>query len=266
MSRVFLSCDIEGTCGVAHWDETERAKPDYGPFARQMSREVAAACEGALRGGAAELFVRDAHDSARNIDPMLLPEAARIMRGWGRDPYAMMSGLDAGFDGVMFTGYHSACGWAGNPLSHTMNTRNISVTVNGETMSELMMNSLTAAMFGVPVLMVTGDRMLCDWFHEKVPAALTVPVSEGVGNGSVSMHPEKAIRLIREAAEKAMALDRAACLYPLPERFEVTVCYRQHFDARGASWYPGMRQLDDRTVAFSCERWMDALTMFHYCL
>ena len=266
MSRIYLSCDIEGTCGIAHWDETERSKPDYPRFAAQMSREVAAACEGALRGGASELMVRDAHDSARNIDPASLPEQAKIMRGWGRDPYAMMSGLDVDFSGVVFTGYHSASGWAGNPLSHTMNTRNVHVKVNGEVMSELMMNSLTAAMMGVPVLLVTGDRMLCEWFQTKVPSALAVPVSEGVGNGSVSMHPDKAVRLIREAAEKAMTLDRVSCLYPMPERFEVEICYRQHFDARGASWYPGVRQVDDRTVAYASDRWMDVLTMFHFCL
>lgn len=264
--KIFLSCDIEGTCGVAHWDETEKSKPDYAAFARQMSREAAAACEGALQGGATELLVRDAHDSARNIDPALLPEAARIMRGWGRDPYAMMSGLDGTFDGAMFTGYHSAVGWPGNPLSHTMNTRNISVTVNGETMSELMMNSLTASMLGVPVLLAAGDRMLCDWFHDKVPSALTVPVSEGVGNGSISIHPDRAVALIREAARRAMALDRAACLYPMPDRFEVEISYRQHQDARGASWYPGMRQLDDRTVSFASDSWMDVLTMLHFCL
>lgn len=266
MSRIFLSCDIEGTCGVAHWDETEKDKPDYARFAAQMSREAAAACEGAIAGGAKELLVRDAHSTARNIDPALLPLQARIMRGWGRDPYAMMSGLERGFDGVMFTGYHSACGWAGNPLSHTMNTRNVYVKVNGETMSELMMNSLTAAMFGVPVLLVTGDRMLCDWFQTKVPGALTVPVSEGVGNGSVSLHPQRAVELIREAARNAMALDRAACLYPTPDRFEVEICYRQHHDARGASWYPGMRLKDDRTVVYACQGWMDALTMLHFCL
>ena len=265
-SRIYLSCDIEGTCGIAHWDETDRSKPDYAKFAAQMSREVAAACEGAMAGGAEELFVRDSHDSARNIDPAVLPKAVSIFRGWGYDPYGMVSGLDAGYDGVMFTGYHSACGWSGNPLSHTMNTRNISVTLNGERMSELMMNALTASMFRVPVLLVTGDKMLCDWFLTKVPGAVTVPVSEGVGNGSVSMHLDRAVELIREAAEKAVKLDPERCLYPMPNHFALEICYRQHFDARGASWYPGARQVDDRTVRYESDRWMDVLTFCHFCL
>ena len=52
MKKIFLSADIEGTCGIAHWDETSKGHADYPHFANQMSREVAAACEGALAAGA----------------------------------------------------------------------------------------------------------------------------------------------------------------------------------------------------------------------
>lgn len=264
--RIFLSCDIEGTCGIANWNEADRNKPDYAAFAAQMTREVAAACEGALAGGAEELLVRDAHDSARNIDVSKLPEAARVFRGWGFEPYGMMSGLDGSYSGAIFTGYHSAAGWSGNPLSHTMNTQNVYVRVNGEDASELMINAISASMLGVPSLMVTGDRMLCEWFRTKVPGAVAVPVNEGVGGGAITMHPDKAVRLIREAAEKAMSLNPAACLYPMPERFAAEICYREHFRARGASWYPGAVQVDSRTVRYESDQWMDVLTFFHFCL
>lgn len=266
--KLFISSDIEGTCGIAHWDETMPDKQDYPAFAEQMSREVAAACEGALTGGAEEILVRDAHNEARNIRPALLPDSdrIRILRGWARDPYAMMSGLDETFGGVMFTGYHSACGWSGNPLSHTMNLRNVEVRVNGEVCSELMMNSLTAAMLGVPTLMVTGDEMLCEWFHGKVPNAVTVPVSRGIGNGSVSIMPGEAVRRIRAGAEKAMALDGSLCQFPQSDGYEVEIFYRNHFDARKNGWYPGAKQLDDRRVRFACQDWFDALTFLHFCM
>ena len=39
-----------------------------------MSKEVAAACEGANLAGAKEIFVKDAHYSARNIIPSFLPK------------------------------------------------------------------------------------------------------------------------------------------------------------------------------------------------
>ena len=64
--KVFLSADMEGTCGIVSWPETERTTPfDYSPAQKQMTREVAAACQGALSAGAAEVLVKDAHDSAR---------------------------------------------------------------------------------------------------------------------------------------------------------------------------------------------------------
>ena len=69
LNRIFLSADIEGTCGIAHWAETELGKPDYEPFRRQMTREVAAACEGAFAAGCEDLLIKDAHDSARNLIP-----------------------------------------------------------------------------------------------------------------------------------------------------------------------------------------------------
>ena len=43
--KVFISADIEGTCGITDWAETERCTmDDYKPFQKQMTREVCAAC------------------------------------------------------------------------------------------------------------------------------------------------------------------------------------------------------------------------------
>ena len=75
MKKIFLSADIEGTCGIAHWDETSKGHADYPHFANQMSREVAAACEGALAAGAEEILVRDSHDSAPTSTPPCSPRA-----------------------------------------------------------------------------------------------------------------------------------------------------------------------------------------------
>lgn len=267
--KFFISSDIEGTCGIMDWSETEHDKHGYDHFSEQMSKEVAACCEGILSADSEnEILVRDSHDTARNIHPDLLPQVSNLQlyRGWGRDPYSMMSGIDESYSGAMFTGYHSAVGWSGNPLSHTMNGRNFSVKVNGEVMPELMMNSLTAAMFGVPVLLVTGDEQLCKWFKSKVPDALAVPVSHAIGKGSVALMPEEACRRIRAAAEQAAKLDASKCMFPMPEHFVVEVTYIKHFDARGASWYPGVERVDDRTVKFESDKWMDVITFFHYCL
>ena len=38
MKKIFISADIEGTSGIAHWNETERTMPhEYDYFAAQMT-------------------------------------------------------------------------------------------------------------------------------------------------------------------------------------------------------------------------------------
>lgn len=266
MKKIYLSADIEGTCGIVCWDETEYGNPRYEYFSRQMSREVAAACEGALAAGAEDILVRDAHDSARNIRPEMLPLQARIFRNWERHPYSMMSGIDSTFDAVVFTGYHSAVGMDTNPLSHTMNTRNTSVRLNGEFCPELLINSLTASYNGVPVACVTGDRGLCEWMQDKLPGVITVPVVEGVGNGSVSIHPDLAVSRIKEGVRKALSGDLSKNLFPMPEHFALEISWREHSRAHGAQFYPGCRQTGPYTALYESDDWMDVLKFIHWVL
>ena len=266
MKKFYLSADIEGTCGIGCWDGTEAGEKRYDYFARQMSREVAAACEGLIAAGAEDILVRDAHDSARNINPELLPEQARIFRNWERHPFSMMSGIDESFAGAVFTGYHSAAGMDTNPLSHTMNTRNVYVKLNGELCPELMINCLTASYVGVPIVAVTGDKGLCAWMNSILPNVATVPVIEGVGNGSVSIHPNLAVKRIRAAVEEAANGDFSKNMFPMPKHFEFEVRWREHSRARGAAFYPGCRQTGPYTAVYEADDWMDVLKFIHWVL
>jgi len=265
--KIFLSADIEGTCGITDWCETERTAPfDYSDFRKQMTREVAAACEGAIAAGAEEVFVRDAHDSARNIDASQLPQAIRIMRGWTGDPLSMMSGLDeGGFDGVFFTGYHAWAACGGNPLSHTMNQRNEYVTRNGVRMSEVLMNAYTAGYYDGPVPFLSGDKPLCDFARELIPNITTVAVNEGIGGAVVSMHPQAALQAIREGAEQA-ARKAASCPVILPDHFDTVIRFRDHRIAYSKCFYPGACLEDEKNVCFSSDDWYEMLRFYHFVL
>lgn len=265
--NVFISADIEGTCGIVNWAETERSTPmDYRPFQQQMTREVKAACEGAIAAGADQIFVKDAHDSARNIDPAALPEKVRIMRGWTGDPLSMMAGLDHGeYGAVLFTGYHAWASCGGNPLSHTMNLRNEYVTLNGVRMSEFMMNAYTAGYYGVPVVFLSGDKALCDFAREFIPGITTVAVNEGFGGAVASMHPEAAVKEIRDGAKRAVK-NAKNCFVPLPPFFEMTVRFKEHQVAYSKSFYPGASLEDEKNVCFSSDDWFEMLRFSHFVL
>ena len=45
-------------------------------------------------------------------------------------------------------------------------------------------------------------------------------------------------------------------------KFEIFLRYKEHTDARKASYFPGAELVEDKTVAFTCTDWMDALRLF----
>ena len=78
--KIYLIADIEGTCGFTHIEEGEQGGSLYPYFCRQMTNEVASACESAFLSGTKEVLVHDAHGCSRNLLLDLLPKKARIMR------------------------------------------------------------------------------------------------------------------------------------------------------------------------------------------
>lgn len=250
--KVYISADIEGITNVTSWDETEPYHEAHEAAAAQMTREVAAACRGAMAAGATEVVVKDAHDNARNIFPDGLPEEVTLIRGWTNSPESMMAGIDETFDAVIYIGYHSGANYGGNPLSHTMNTQNNYVKINGKDAAEFDMNTYVAAHYGVPVVFLSGDAQLCEHAKELVPAIETVGVKSGIGNATFNMSGAKACRLIEEGVQAGLEKIEA-CRLQEPESYDVEISFKECIQAYRGSFYPGVEQLDARTVRYTAD-------------
>lgn len=257
--KVYISADIEGITGVTHWDETELGKEDSKAFREQMTAEVVAACEGALGAGATEIWIKDAHDSGRNLIPSKLPKEARLIRGWTGHPFLMVQELDPSFGAVMMIGYHSRAGAGSSPLSHTMTGQLAYLTINGRYASEFLIHAYAAASLHIPVVFVSGDKGLCDDVAQLNPHIGTVAVKEGVGQATVNIHPELATARIREGAARALAGPIEGCQIPLPPHFTVVVGYRDHFKARIFGFYPGATQPDATSVRFESDSYFEVM-------
>ena len=266
MKKLYLSADIEGTCGIADWKETELGDAQSAYFRAQMTKEVAAACEAAVAAGVGEILVKDAHSTGRNIDPSGLPENVRILRSWTRDPQVMMAGLDPSFEGGLFTGYHSPAGSDGNPLAHTMNGGNVWVKINGVAASEFLINAYTAASLRVPVLFLAGDEALCAFAEGMGWGVRTASVSKGVGNASISVHPKVAQRMIGEGVSAALADPPSVEKQYMPRRFDVEIRFKEHWLAHRGSFFPGAQKLGSHEVAFSASSWREALVFLFFVL
>lgn len=257
--RVFISADIEGVTGTTAWDETEIGCHGYEAACRQMTAEVKAACEGAIAAGADYILVKDAHDSGRNIDITQLPECVEVIRGWSGHPFSMAYGVDESFDAAFFIGYHSPAGTNGNPLSHTFTTKTTRITLNGAPCSEFMLYSWAAASVGVPTVLLSGDKALCELSSELHPSLKTVAVKDGLGGCTRSINPGLACKRIKEAAEAALRQDLKAAGIELPPYFEVEVSYKEHPAAVLRSSYPGCELVGDRTVRFETHDFFEVL-------
>lgn len=178
----------------------------------------------------------------------------------------MMAGVERGFDAAAMVGYHTSCATNGNPLAHTMNTKNEVVTLNGKVMSEFMMNAYTAAYYGVPSVFVSGDKMLCETAAEMIPAITAVPVSEGVGAASLSLQPRAAQKAIREGIARALKGDISRCLPVLPEHFTARIRFHRHPLAYRGSFYPGAKADGMNAVAFESDDYYEVLKFFMFVL
>jgi D-amino peptidase len=263
--KVYISADIEGVAGITAPDEANPDHKDTKPFQEQMTREVLAACDGAIAAGAKEVWVKDAHWTGRNIDVRQLPECVRVIRGWSGHPYAMMQEIDQSFAAVLFVGYHARAGSGGNPLAHTMSGRVVhELRINGVAASEFKLNTFTATMCGVPAVFLSGDEALCDEVRAYNEGIRTVATFRGVGPSTVAVHPEVVLREIRAKSEDAVRARPQ--LRPLPASFEVELDYKQVREAYGKSFYPGAKLVKDGTVGFKSDSWMEALRMIHFCI
>ena len=253
---------MEGITGVTHWDEVDHDKPVYGQFQKQMSLEVAAACEGALEAGAKEIWVKDAHYSGRNILAKILPKGVKLIRGWSGHPYSMVQELDDSFDALMMVGYHSRAGQGGNPLAHTLSSSKLdSITINDRQTSEFFLHGNIAAKHGVPLVFLSGDVGLCEEVLEVSPGTTTVATMVGVGDSTISIQPQESLEAIKTKVKSALSGKLFNCLWDHPKSFVVHIRFNKQQLAYRASHYPGAELFDPKTIAFTTKEYDEVMQL-----
>jgi len=262
--KAYLSVDIEGAAGIAHWDEAMGRHADYAEFQDRMTREAVAACEGALAAGATEIWVKDAHGSGRNILQEALPVEAVLIRGWSNHPLGMVQELDDTFDVVGMVGYHGPAGSAQNPLAHTLTGDFALMTINDVVTSEYLLHTYAANMLGVPVGFLAGDHQICALGTELNPELVTVPTNRGVGESVIASHPELIRDRIRAGVEAGFSGDLGRHRVELPDHFEFRLRFHQPKLAYQRSFYPGAWLEGEDTVAFSTDDYFEVLRLIRF--
>jgi len=262
--KIYISADMEGITGTTHWDEVDKKSPDFEEFQEQTTAEVAAACEGALKAGAKEIWAKDAHATARNIIASKLPKEVRLIRGWSEHPFSMVQDLDETFDATLMIGYHSSGGSGDNPLAHTITGKVAHIKINEVYASEFLLHTYAAALCNVPAVFVSGDDGLCEEAKSLIPHIVTVAVKHGKGDSTINIHPQLAVEKIQEGVQRALEGDVSKCMVQMPEHFSVEIKYKDHSKAYRSSFFPGANLQDPHTIHFESDDYFEVLRLLAF--
>jgi D-amino peptidase len=250
--KLYLSTDMEGVAGVTSWDQVDARTPhpEYQIYRRYYTQEVAAAIDGARSAGATGIVVNDSHGPMRNFLFDELPPDIRVIFG-NRKPFSMVQD-GAAHDGAFFIGYHGAIGDADAVLCHTYTPSVIyEVRLNGIRCSEATINAALLGYWGVPLLLVTGDRTTVEGVQEQMPWVHGVIVKESIGNFSAnSISPAASQRAIREGAAAALGAAAHARPYVIEPPVEMRVTLAKVEQADYVAMIPSFERTAPREVRF----------------
>ena len=263
--KVYVVCDLEGIAGVV--DFKKQCMEDgayYQQAIRMATHELNALVEGAIEGGATEIYAWPGHgDFPGGIDFELLhPECNLVMHAGDEGPV----GYDDSFDAMMLHGFHGMAG-SGGVLAHSFYPFPKNIWVDDLKIGEIALNMAGFGEKGVPTVLITGDQVAIEEAKSLVPPIEVATVKwaldekEKLGALSVrkaiSLSPKKAQDTIRKAAKKSMSMIRSIKPFKLPKEFDLKVEYVEAKYAEGPSKYPGVTRIDDVTITKKCKSLQD---------
>jgi D-amino peptidase len=258
MKKVFIKSDMEGVTGVAFWDEVDKSKKEYEEFRKILTSEINVICD--TIGDEAEIFLKDAHWTGKNILIDDLNENVIVNRGFSK---GIGTGIDNTYDISILHGYHTAGGKNTNPISHTINDEVISyIKINGKIIGETTLDMYEDAYFKVPTIYISGDEGAVKEARELSPNIGATITKIGIGDSVCSKSPKRVYKEIAQDLKQALMTfdnDKDIFKIKLPTEFDVEINYIFHQDAYKASFYPKARLIDDKSVQFKTDDYKEVL-------
>lgn len=257
--KVLISADMEGTAGVAVWEQVmppdlagaSAAPAEYEWARRLMVQEVNAAVLGARAAGATEIIVNEAHDGMRNLKPDEVDPDAWLISG-RQKPLVMVCGVDQDVDALIFTGYHARAGTQNGVLAHSFTGWIMDIWIGDIQVGEHGMNAATAGHWDVPVVAVAGDEAAVRQTQDLVgDGCAGAVVKYGLGRHAAQhMHPSRACQAIETAAREGVSRAESVAPFKPPFPAEVTVRLDTAARADAMQQVPGTGRPAGDTVSY----------------
>lgn len=204
--KILIIYDMEGTSGINNVSMTGFSAPGYDEGRKSLTADVNAAIRGLKAGGAGSIWVVDGHGSGNNQEPdvspaQLDPAAQFAFQRNPFDPY--IASMDPSADAVVCIAMHARANTDGF-LAHTY-TPGMALKVNRVDFTETHIVAASAARFGIPVIMVSGDNVLEQQLRPDFPdVEYAVVKTSGSRSVTEPVSRAEADRRIETAARTAM--------------------------------------------------------------
>ena len=228
--RVHVIGDMEGVAGIVKWGQTTGGESKLYQEGRVLyTEEINATVRGAKAAGATEIVVMDCHGAGGDytfnslVPDLLDPDCEYVVQSEWTEYTAL---LEQGCDAALFVGMHAMAGSETGVLSHTVSGQAWqNLRFNGTLVGETGINAALCGAWGVPVLLVTGDRAVCEEATALLgPGLATVEVKVGLGRFSArSKTPQRARELIEAGAKKALSDLSAVAPYDPGKPCEIAI-------------------------------------------
>ncbi|ANF21905.1 M55 family metallopeptidase [Thermococcus piezophilus] len=263
--RAFISVDLEGLPYIVSREHLFVKGALYNEARRIATEIVKVTAEALHRNGFDEVVVADSHGPMVNVIQGEMPEYVELVRGFPR-PLSMVA-FAKGSDAALFIGYHTKAGTSYATFDHTYSGASIDrLEINGVEVSEFLLNAYLLGSWGVPVILVGGDRRLIEEDVKRF-----APWVEGVAfKESPSRYAAKSPSMVRLRGELqegiARAVERLKNGEAKPLKTEEPVNVRVRFlrsdMADTAELLPFIKRLDGKTVEFEAETVEEAYRVF----
>jgi D-amino peptidase len=259
---------MEGVAGIVKWEQTTGGEPLYDEARRLYTEEMNAAVRGARAAGATEIVVMDCHGAGdgwtfNSLVPDLLDQDCEYVVQEHWTEYTEF--LERGCHAALFIGMHARAGAPDGVLNHTVSGQSWqNLWFNGTLVGETGINAALCGTWSCPVLMVTGDRAVCEEARELLgPGLTTVEVKQGLGRFSArQIPPLRARTLIEEGARAALADVSAVPPYDPGSPCEIRVEFTRTEACDEYARKPGVERLDGRLLTSTADDWWTAWRQF----
>lgn len=261
MRKYIISVDCEGVaCVVGMPGQALGTGEGYEFARRQATLEANAAAVALFDAGADEVVVWDSHGAGVNLHYDLLDPRCKIALGsyYG----SRYPGLDEGYAGILFIGYHAKEGTQDAVLAHTMSSVTYQhIKVNGVEVGEMEIDGAIAGRYGVKVLFAASDDAGIKQAKECFPWIETVSTKRGYGwHAAVSLHPKAAQDEIYAAVRRAMEREDEMQCYNFTEPMHVSIRYKRLDAAQAAQQFDRERKPFIFADGFTREGVLDNVT------